>query len=58
MRMEIAGQFGRPILAVRSVTRQGVTLHLPTGGGASDEQLQKALLTVLESLRQNGVSLA
>ena len=58
MRMEIAGQFGRPILAVRSVTRQGVTLHLPTGGGASDEQLQKALLTVLETLRQNGVSLA
>lgn len=58
MRMEIAGQFGRPILAVRSVTRQGVTLHLPTGAGASDEQLQKALQTVLEALRQNGVSLA
>ena len=33
-RIEIAGQFGRPILAVKSVTRQGVTLHLPTGGGA------------------------
>ena len=58
MRMEIAGQFGRPILAVKSVTRQGVTLHLPTGAGASDEQLQKALQTVLEALRQNGVSLA
>ena len=57
-RIEIAGQFGRPILAVKSVTRQGVTLHLPTGGGASDEQLQKALQTVLETLRQNGVSLA
>ena len=58
MRMEIAGQYGRPILAIRSVTRQGVTLHLPIGGGASDEQLQKALQTVLETLRQNGVSLA
>jgi len=57
-RIEIAGQFGRPILAVKSVNRQGVTLHLPTGGGASDEQLQKALQTVLETLRQNGVSLA
>lgn len=57
-RIEIAGQFGRPILAVKSVSRQGVTLHLPTGGGASDEQLQKALQTVLETLRQNGVSLA
>lgn len=58
MRMEVAGQFGRPILAVRSVTRQGVTLHLPTGGGASDEQLLKALQTVLATLRKNGVLLA
>lgn len=57
-RIEIAGQFGRPILAVKSVTRQGVTLHLPTGGGANDEQLQEALQTVLELLRKNGVSLA
>jgi ParB family chromosome partitioning protein len=58
IRIEISGQFGRPILAVKSITRQGVTLHLPSGGGASDEQLQKALQSVLDTLRQKGVSLA
>lgn len=56
--MEIAGRFGRPILTLKSVTRQGVTLHLPSGAGADDRQLQEALKTVLDKLRENGVSLA
>lgn len=57
-RISIEGQHGRPILSVKSVTRQGVTLHLPAGSGASDDQLKAALQTALETLRMNGVSLA
>ena len=57
LRLEIAGSHGRPILAVKSITRQGVTIHLAKGGGASDEELRQALQTVLEGLRENGVSL-
>jgi len=57
LRMKIAGRHGRPILAVKSINRQGVTIHLPRGGGADDEQLQNALQAVLEALRENGVSL-
>lgn len=56
--MQVPGRFGRPILTLRSVTRQGVTLHLPTGSGADDKQLQEALQAVLDMLRENGVSLA
>ena len=57
LRMEIPGQHGRAILAIKSVNRQGVTLHLPIGGGASHGQLQEAFQTVLEALHQNGISL-
>lgn len=56
--MQIPGRFGRPILTLKSVTRQGVTLHLPTGAGADDKQLQEALQAVLVMLRENGVLLA
>lgn len=56
--MQVPGRFGRPILTLKSVTRQGVTLHLPTGAGADDKQLQEALQAVLDMLRENGVSLA
>ena len=55
-RMEIGGAHGRPILAVKSVTRQGITLHLPMASGASDDQIAAAVREVLTSLRQNGVS--
>lgn len=55
--MEIVGRFGRPVLTLKTVTRQGVTLHLPVGGGADDQQLQEALQTMLDMLRENGVSL-
>ncbi len=56
--MQVPGRFGRPIMTLKSVTRQGVTLHLPTGAGADDKQLQEALQAVLDMLRENGVSLA
>jgi ParB family chromosome partitioning protein len=56
--MEIAGRHGRPILTVKSITRQGVTIHLPRGAGADHEQLQQALRAVLEALGENGVSLS
>lgn len=56
--MQVQGRFGRPILTLKAVTRQGVTLHLPSGAGADDKQLQEALQAVLEMLRENGVSLA
>ena len=56
--MEVPGRFGRPILSVKTITRQGVTLHLPTGAGADDKQIQEAVQLVLNMLRENGVSLA
>ena len=56
--MDVPGKFGRPVLTVKAVTRQGVTLHLPTGAGADDMQIQEALQSVLNMLRENGVSLA
>jgi ParB family chromosome partitioning protein len=52
----IQGRLGRPILSVKSVNRQGVTLHLPTASGASDEEIADALMQVLASLRDHGVS--
>lgn len=55
-RMEVAGQHGRPILAVKGVNRQGVTLHLPMASGASDDQLAEAVRQVLATLRSNGVT--
>lgn len=55
-RMEIAGHHGRAILAVKSVNRQGITLHLPMASGASDDQITDALRQVLETLRLNGVT--
>jgi ParB family chromosome partitioning protein len=55
-RMEIAGEHGRPILTVKGINRQGVTLHLPLASGASDDQISKAVRDVLVALRQNGVS--
>lgn len=55
--VQIAGHHGRPIMQVKSVSRQGVTLLLPAGGGASDEHLKDALQQVLDALRQDGVVL-
>lgn len=55
-RMEIGGAHGRPILAVKGVNRQGITLHLPMASGASDDQIAQAVRNVLETLRQQGVS--
>ncbi len=56
VRMEINGEHGRPILAVKGVNRQGITLHLPRASGASDDQIIDAVREVLGNLRQSGVS--
>ena len=55
--LEIAGQLGRAIMTVKSVNRQGVTLHLPIGGGASYAELTEAFQTILHALQNNGVRL-
>lgn len=55
---EVAGSHGRAILSVKSVNRQGITLHLPAASGASDEQIGAAVREVLEKLRLRGVSVA
>ena len=57
-RMTLTSADGRTLLEVKSVTRRGVTVHLPMGSGAGDDQLTGALRTVLETLRANGISLA
>ena len=56
LRMEIAGPHGRPVVAVKAVNRQGITLHLPMASGASDDAVAEAVLKVLGSLRENGIS--
>ena len=55
-RIEVNGQHGRAILSVKSVTRQGITVHLPMASGAGDDQLAQALREVLETLRLNGIT--
>lgn len=55
-RMEIAGPQGRPVLTVKGVNRQGITLHLPMASGASDEQIADGVRQILETLRLKGVS--
>lgn len=52
----VAGRLGRPILSVKAVNRLGVTFHLPTASGASDEDIADAVKQILVSLRQNGVT--
>ena len=56
LRMEVGGAHGRPILAVKGVNRQGITLHLPMASGASDDQIMEGVRQVLETLRKSGVS--
>jgi ParB family chromosome partitioning protein len=58
LELEVTGRLGRAILVVKSVTRQGVTLHFPSGAGADDRELQDALQSALNILRERGVSLA
>jgi ParB family chromosome partitioning protein len=52
----INGPYGRPILLVKNVNRQGITLHVPMASGAGDDQIAQAVREVLETLRLNGVS--
>jgi len=52
----VNGPHGQPILSVKSVNRQGITLHVPMASGAGDDQIANAVRQVLEKLRLNGVS--
>lgn len=56
LRLEIAGPLGRPIVAVKAINRQGITLHLPTASGASDEAVVEGVRQLLRSLRESGIS--
>lgn len=52
----VGGEHGRTVLAVRSVSRQGVTLHLPMASGATDDDIIAAVKAALETLRSKGIS--
>lgn len=52
----IEGRLGRPILSVKTINRQGVTLHLPSASGATDDDIAEAVKQVLASLREHGVT--
>lgn len=48
---------GRPGLSVQSVNRQGITIRLHAGSGASITDLAKALRETLEHLEEQGIGL-
>lgn len=52
-----ASGIGRPALSVQSVSRQGVTLRLHSGSGASREELVQALMEALDDLESGGFDL-
>jgi len=56
LHLEVTGPYGRTVLAVKAVNRQGITIHLPMASGAGDDQLADGLREVLRILRLNGVS--
>lgn len=56
LRIHVDNAFGRPVLAVKAINRQGITLHVPLASGAGDDQLADALREILYILRLNGVS--
>jgi ParB family transcriptional regulator, chromosome partitioning protein len=48
---------GRPVLSVASRNRQGITLRLHAGSGASHDELAAALKTILQTLEEDGKAL-
>lgn len=48
---------GRPVLSVASRNRQGITLRLHAGSGASHDELAAALKTILAKLEEDGKAL-
>lgn len=56
--LDVAGNYGRPIMAVKAVNRQGITLHLPAASGASDEELADGIKVLLGKLRESGIDVA
>ncbi|MDI1297476.1 MAG: chromosome partitioning protein ParB, partial [bacterium] len=48
---------GRPGLTVQSVNRQGITIRLHAGSGASIDDLTRALRQTLEHLEDQGLGL-
>lgn len=53
----ISGAHGRPILSLASRNRQGLTLRLHAGTGASHEELAEALKELLRQLAEDGKGL-
>tara|TARA_B100000378_G_scaffold4691_2_gene4391 strand:- start:74572 stop:74778 length:207 start_codon:yes stop_codon:yes gene_type:complete len=45
---------GRPLVTVKSSTRQGVTIQLHSGTGASDEDIMDAVRSALDRLEDEG----
>ena len=58
VQLEVPGPHGRTALAVKSVNRQGITIHLPMASGAADDELADSLREVLRALRANGISVS
>lgn len=56
LNLEVPGPLGRPIVAVKAVSRQGITLHVPMASGASDEAVVEGVRSLLASLRESGIT--
>jgi ParB family chromosome partitioning protein len=52
-----SNQYGRPLLTVQSVNRQGMTIRLHAGSGADYDTLANALRETLAHLERQGVGL-
>jgi len=52
--LTISSPYGRKLLSVQSSNRQGVTIRLHAGSGASNDDLVNALRQALESLEHEG----
>ena len=50
----LKSQMGRPALTLQTVNRQGVTMRLHRGSGASDAELTRAFKDALKTLREQG----
>jgi ParB family chromosome partitioning protein len=56
--LTLDSELGRPALTLQSANRQGVTLRLHAGSGASEAELTRAFKAALKVLRDQGRELA
>jgi ParB family transcriptional regulator, chromosome partitioning protein len=56
--LTLDSELGRPALTLQSANRQGVTLRLHAGSGASEAELTRAFKAALKALRDQGRELA